>query len=342
MKKNLFVISFHLSDNSNKKNAGSKALNDINNILNAYGYKIHIITKEPSNIKTICNILSVRKIPKKSHVVIQYPLGNYILTTILVLLILKLKKNKITILIHDLQSLRNNETISTIEIFALNMANTLIAHTDRMKRKLISTGINVPIKILQIFDYLTNSIPDESLKTENEIIFAGNLQKSLFIKDLSKLSLNKYHIALYGLPKIASSANVLYKGSFSPEDLSQIKGSWGLVWDGDSLESCTSFAGEYLRYIAPHKLSMYLAAGLPVIVWKESAEAEFIEKNKLGITVDNLNNIEEILNALPKEKIQIINNNVKNISKKLRNGEMTKHVLDINCKYPNMTYCLRE
>lgn len=330
MKNNLFVISYRLSDNCNQKNAGSKARNDINKILNAHGYKEHVITKEPSNIKTICNILSVGKIPKKAHVIIQYPLGNYILKTIFVLLILKLKNNKTTILIHDLQSLRNKGVISAIERFALNMSNTLIAHTDKMKCKLISAGINVPIKVLQIFDYLASSIPDEYQKTNNEIIFAGNLKKSLFIKELSKLSLNKYHIALYGLPKIAPFTNVLYKGAFSPEDLSQIKGSWGLVWDGDSLEGCTSFAGEYLRYIAPHKLSMYLAAGLPVIVWKESAEAEFIEKNELGITVDNLNNIEEILNALPEEKIQTIYNNVKNISKKLRSGTMIKQVLKIN------------
>ncbi|NRO11242.1 Beta-1,6-galactofuranosyltransferase WbbI [Lactobacillus helveticus] len=46
--------------------------------------------------------------------------------------------------------------------------------------------------------------------------------------------------------------------------------------------------GNYLRYNDPHKLSLYLASGIPVIIWKKAAEAKFVEENKVGITVDSL------------------------------------------------------
>lgn len=327
MEKQLFVLTYSLSDSFNQIHAGFKAKDDINQILITQGYNIHTITKAPSTVKTIHNILSIKEIPRKSHVIVQYPLGNYPLKTIFILLMLKSMKIRTTILIHDLQSLRINGKISASEKFALNTADCLIAHTEEMKRKLISIGIHTPITILQLFDYLVEKTPNENINVSNRIVFAGNFKKSSFIKDLPSIPLTKYHFALYGLPKVTSSLNVTYEGSFSPEDLSQIKGNWGLVWDGDSLESCSSSLGEYLRYIAPHKLSMYLAAGLPVIVWKESAEADFIEKNKLGITIDSLYNLEKKLDTLSESEIQTFRSNVRKISMKLRNGEMIKRVL---------------
>lgn len=328
MKNNLFVLTYSLSDDSNKRHAGFKAKDDIIQILKTQGYKIHTITKGSNTIKTIQNILSIKNIPKRSHVLVQYPLGNYILKNIFILLMLKSMKIKITILIHDLELLRSKGKIPASEIFALNLADFLIVHTEKMKYKLKSVGVNTPTAILQLFDYLVEKTPYENIGFNNKIVFAGNLKKSSFIKKLPSIPLKKYHFCLYGLPEVTSSSNVIYKGSFSPEDLSQIKGNWGLVWDGDSLESCSSLLGEYLRYIAPHKLSMYLAAGLPVIVWNKSAEAEFIEKNKIGIAIDNLYNLEKELDALSESEIQILRNNVKKISIKLRNGEMIKGVLE--------------
>ena len=60
-------------------------------------------------------------------------------------------------------------------------------------------------------------------------------------------------------------------------------GSFGLVWDGMSSETCKGSFGEYLRINNPHKTSLYLASGIPVIIWSKAALAEFIEKNKCGI-----------------------------------------------------------
>ena len=57
-----------------------------------------------------------------------------------------------------------------------------------------------------------------------------------------------------------------------------MEGNWGLVWDGNSIDTCSGNFGEYLRLNAPFKFSLYLAAKRPVVVWRESAMAEYVRK----------------------------------------------------------------
>ena len=58
---------------------------------------------------------------------------------------------------------------------------------------------------------------------------------------------------------IKEGPNCTYKGKFSPENISFIEGNWGLVWDGDQLETCHGKLGEYLRINSSHKISLYIA-----------------------------------------------------------------------------------
>lgn len=63
---------------------------------------------------------------------------------------------------------------------------------------------------------------------------------------------------------------MIWHGSFKPEESPEhLQG----VWDGDSVDTCAGNTGAYLRYNNPHKTSLYLACGMPVIVWKEAAIA---------------------------------------------------------------------
>ena len=73
--------------------------------------------------------------------------------------------------------------------------------------------------------------------------------------------------------------NVKYCGQYKPEELPEkLEGGFGLVWDGDDLGACTGVFGEYMKYNNPHKTSLYLASGLPVIIWEKAAMAKYIEK----------------------------------------------------------------
>ena len=132
-----------------------------------------------------------------------------------------------------------------------------------------------------------------------------------------------------GYSKEEKEKNIEYKGAFLPEELlNNLEGSFGLVWDGNSKDSCQGGFGEYLRYNNPHKVSMYLAAGIPVIIWKEAALADFIENNKLGFTISNLNQIGKILDNLTNEEYEQYIINVNEYSMKVKKGDFLNKVID--------------
>ena len=138
-------------------------------------------------------------------------------------------------------------------------------------------------------------------------------------------------VNLYGNYFDESQTNdrLVYKGSFPPEKLpSCIEGDFGLVWDGSEAYTCAGNTGEYLKYNNPHKTSLYLSSGLPVIVWTEAAIADFVVKNKVGITVSSLFDLEEAISQVTKEEYVIMCQNAKGIAEKLRNGYYFYKALD--------------
>lgn len=89
-----------------------------------------------------------------------------------------------------------------------------------------------------------------------------------------------------------------------------------------SLDACAGEAGEYLRISAPHKLSLYLSVGIPVIVWKEAAIAEFVVTNHLGIAVSNLYEVEARLKEMSEDEYASIKADVHSMAMKVRSGEL--------------------
>lgn len=56
--------------------------------------------------------------------------------------------------------------------------------------------------------------------------------------------------------------------------------------------------GDYLRYNSPHKSSLYLAAGLPVIVWSGPVLASFVREQGVGVVVGSLFEAQKTLAAI--------------------------------------------
>ena len=239
---------------------------------------------------------------------------------------------RITVLVHDLDMLRGGREESES---LLRCAETLIVHTEAMKKFLVQKGFEAgKIRVLQCFDYLVTFGPTRhaQLGHGRRIAFAGNLEKSEFLKLLHRdVNLSSLHFLLYGsvLPAGVSGKNVEYKGCFNPDDLRPLAGDWGLVWDGESLNTCCGShgLGEYLRYNASHKFSLYLAAGMPVIVWKDSGVAKFVEEHHLGFCVETLDEIPRRLDALTDDELNTLGLAVADMSCKLRRGENLRRCL---------------
>ena len=120
-----------------------------------------------------------------------------------------------------------------------------------------------------------------------------------------------------------------YKGVFPTNEVPfHISGSFGLVWDGDSTESCKGSLGEYLKYNNPHKASLYLASGTPILIWSQAALASFVKENRVGFLIDKLEDIEEILNSITEEQYNELLQNIKPIQQKITKGEYLKDAIN--------------
>lgn len=307
------------------KNAGSKAVRDVTFILTKCGYiSINIYKRFYHHWWSLMKLWFT--LNKEDEVLLQWPF--YYMSTSVMTFILKMKKVDLTILLHDINSLRNVKGHDKEEDTLLDYANRIIVHTEAMKDYLINNKIEKSkIFILTSFDYITE---EETPKRElsNIIVYAGNLLKSEFLRIIP---IDSYGLKFncYGLPANVIPDHLSYNGAFPPENTSILKGSWGLVWDGNSTDTCSGINGEYLRINSPHKLSLYIVSGLPLIVWEYSAIAGYVIKNKLGITVKSIMEIGDKINKISKNDYKEIQDAVRKEAIELKNGNHLKQAIGV-------------
>ena len=234
-----------------------------------------------------------------------------------------LKQNRTLIVVHDVDALRDFSTANSID--QINSATLAIVHNSKMKSELESLGVQIPMIELDLFDYLLDKIPKIERHKSSEIVFAGNLGKSKFLKQ--NLELN---FQLYGIgwdKKFNESYN--YYGSFPPDEIPfKLKGSFGLIWDGDSIETCAGSFGKYLRFNNPHKFSLYIASGLPTITWRHAAIADFILRNEIGFVVDSLHEIPRVIENISDDRYSRFLKNLEELQLKVTHGFFTNSALD--------------
>jgi glycosyltransferase involved in cell wall biosynthesis len=325
---------FHIAFNDKANTAASKAVQDCKSILSEMGYRDFSIEDVTLNDSFYILKLLVRlirfflKIERGALIAIQYPLlsGNakfkYFIKAA------RLKNVKFFCVVHDLDDLRYEEeaSIQGKDIEALNYYDYVIVHNSVMKEWLQNNGLIPPAIILHAFDYLSvvgrDIIPSLMPEDKKAIVFAGNLSKSQFVYMLDII--NKRRFNLYGpnyLPEKASAVkNICWYGSLSPDEiLTNMQGAFGLVWDGEYIDRLDTAYGNYLKYNYPHKLSLYLAAGLPVIAPRQSAISSFIEEHSVGVLIDNLLQLQELAISEP-DYIQM-KNNARRLSSDLKVGK---------------------
>ena len=80
-------------------------------------------------------------------------------------------------------------------------------------------------------------------------------------------------------------------------------------------------------YNNPHKLSLYLVSGLPVVIWSKAAEAKFVKENKVGIVVDSIGQFNEMFDTINEEEYYEMVENANKISDKLRHGKYLENII---------------
>jgi hypothetical protein len=223
---------------------------------------------------------------------------------------------------HCGQGRDDNEYINR-EIANLNPFDCVIAHNPFMIQWLKAHGLKAQTISLEVFDYLTNNPMKEKPQIFNKtIVFAGNLSKSKFIYSLNKIKVWDFNVygPNYYDPQNQVIANLKWRGQYSPEDLiEQLDGNFGLIWDGAEVEKCDDVLGNYLRYNNPHKFSLYIAAGLPIIAPANSAIGVFIKQHKIGFLINSLLDLDNI--PVNEQIYLVMKSNVIKIQKKVTCGD---------------------
>ena len=329
-------------------NAGSKAVQDVSSIASEMGFKtICIRMKCPENTNVTGKVQrqiqyyydwnkAYKEIEKDSIVLLQNPFHHKQLTREKILKKLKEEKNvKFISLIHDVEKLRKslfNDYYAREFQTMLELSSVFIIHNEKMKEYFKSLNIDENRLInLEIFDYLQNSSEGISPLFKKQITIAGNLDvnKCAYIKELTRLE--ELEIQLYG-PNynndLLGKENIHYGGSIPSDKLPNLLNEgFGLIWDGTSIEDCKGDYGQYLKFNNPHKLSLYLSSGLPVVIWSQAAEADFVVNNHVGICVDSLLELKEKFNEINEDTYKEYVQNCSELSKRFQRGYYTKKAL---------------
>ena len=263
----------------------------------------------------------------------MYPVKGGVLMRRMIPLIQRWKQCKFVALVHDLDSLRGIDGASAQanDLHLLPCFHRLICHNEKMQAQLIRQGIpEHKLVILGLFDYLTDAgFSTPSLAATVNI--AGNLlpEKSGYLYAIRENPPCMLH--LYGNGYVPDEGNeaVQYHGAMPAQALpAYLQGAFGLVWDGDSAQTCAGAFGEYLRYNNPHKASLYLAGGVPLVVWSGSALADIVRAERIGIVIDSLAQLGDALNAVTMEQYTHMTYKAREMGTALRQGDHFRKALE--------------
>lgn len=259
---------------------------------------------------------------------VQYPLypqGDARLTRA-ALHMLQWKGAKTAALVHDLDSLRQVRDAAArwSDQELLPRFDTLIVQNERMADYLQGQGARAGVIIFgQMRDYMTDApLPERTLAHAVCVVGDLSCKHSRYLHDLPRTHL-AWHLYGEGWKEMANRSDITWHG----EEPTGLSGAFGLVWDGASTRVISGAQGAYTMLTSPLAMSLYLANGLPVIVWKWSAVASFVRENNLGLVVDTIDAIPAAIDALTAEEYAMMAASARHWGEQLRRGEMTRAAL---------------
>lgn len=312
--------------------AGNKAKTDMEAIMSDMGFvNVGFRQTRYKNVVlafliTFSGIVKAAFSLKKGDLLfLQYPLKKYFT---LICKVAHLRGARVAVLIHDLGSFRRKKLSVPQEIKRIGHADYVIALNPTMREWLKDNHCALPIGSLGIWDYLSETHCPSSVQFPDtcKVVYAGalNRRKNSFLYQWGNYIKN-YRVSLYGGGlDVASMENARcfdIKGFVLSEQLiASADGHFGLVWDGDSVRTCSGSFGEYLQFNNPHKTSLYIRCGLPVIIWEKAALAPFIVQNGIGFCISSLEELDEKLRLVTPEQYTQMRNNVLRMSGLLEQG----------------------
>ncbi len=328
------------------ESAAFKARSDMDAVMASQGYRNVGLknnlrpTKFQTRMATLAGVMRAGfLLHRGDKLVVQYPDPNFRLICRLA----HMRGARVVTLIHDLESFGCSDMSPSEEVALLSGSDFIIALNPSMEGWLREHGSSVPSTSLGIWDYLSpsahearqtanlepqkRSVAEPTVSSdEKTVMFAGGVsrRRNQFLYDWGTV-IDGYKVVVYGnnfdLTQAAGAACFKLRG-FVPSGMMirHPEGDFGLVWDGDTIEGCHGQWGEYLRYNNPHKASLYLRCGVPVIIWKQAGLAPFVEEQGIGITINSLAEIAPRLRSLSDEAYARMKENVARVNGRIAEG----------------------
>jgi hypothetical protein len=305
---------------------------------------IHGGTKARSDIYEICSRLGIRSVPTGgngavgkaknlisalSHALfgkVDYYIFNF--PTINPVAALAMRtfaiRHRVVLIVHDIDQERAVEPTQGLSI--LNLASACLYSGSLSKIPMVR-DVSSPRVHIRCWDYITDRVP-QPWSTGPGVMFAGNLNedKSPWLYDSSRKT--PLFIAGRNYNAERGTKTDTFLGHFDPNIPNFPENiRWGLVWDGDSPHTLSGPTGLYQRYNQPHKFSLYLAAGIPVICHKDAAVAALVKQWKVGLCVNSIDEIPDAIKSLDSVDEAAIRDGVAEISQKIRAGYFLSEAL---------------
>ncbi|GEK29472.1 hypothetical protein [Furfurilactobacillus siliginis] len=250
---------------------------------------------------------------------------------------------KIVIVIDDLYSLRMDSKLPKLgdedglqryladnlisdEVVLISQADGLIVHSTPMyqylKQELQLVNKTITTNVAAYGPGGNKSVHFQGRRVLSDTIdYAGNLNFAQFLYDLPET----FQINVFGNResdnKLADHTNINMHPYVDPEAINHLlSGSFGLVWNSTTYPFATGNIAEYTKYNTEAKLSMYLAADEPVIVWSQASFAKFVADNQVGIVIDDLSQLPDKLAQITAADYDALIDNVQRISPQIRSG----------------------
>lgn len=217
---------------------------------------------------------------------------------------------------------RNNFKLLPKYIDFYNQADVLILPTPEMLTTLRNHGLKTKrVVYQQMWDHPANIDLSRPVPFKKQLNFISEPNKFQF---MDSFNTDEIEMRIFSDNQVTTNPNIQYVGWHEDHVMMQMLrdgGGFGLSWGNGRMLS------EYMKQECSFKLSAYLSAGLPVVIRKDMANVELIQRKNLGLTVETLDEAVDQIKAMSEQDYQNYLENVRRFAPLVRNGFFTKKAL---------------